>query len=143
MDPNVATIIVAVFTGIFSVITLLIQKDQRKLLNKIDEQTVFMEKEKAIKQRISELNRQRDIYIQEMTLLKLDAILRVVLSDPCAAQANIDDIISKTSEIESKYIEVIEDIVDANKEYEIIINMGNAFKDLMKDKRKKHQNENV
>ena len=114
MDPNVATIIVAVFTGIFSVITLLIQKDQRKLLNKIDEQTVFMEKEKAIKQRISELNRQRDIYIQEMTLLKLDAILRVVLSDPCAAQANIDDIISKTSEIESKYIEVIEDIVDAN-----------------------------
>jgi len=143
MDPNVATIIVAVFTGIFYVITLLIQKDQRKLLNKIDEQTVFMEKEKAIKQRISELNRQRDIYIQEMTLLKLDAILRVVLSDPCAAQANIDDIISKTSEIESKYIEVIEDIVDANKEYEIIINMGNAFKDLMKDKRKKHQNENV
>lgn len=139
MDPNIATIIVAVFTGIFSVITLLIQKDQRKLLSKIDEQTVFMEKEKAIKQRISELNRQRDIYIQEMTLLKLDAILRVVISDTCPTQSNIDDIITKTTEIETKYNNVIEEIGDANKEYELIINMGNEFKDLMKEKREKHQ----
>ena len=143
MDANLTTIIVAVFTGVFSIITLLIQKDQRKLLNKIDEQTVFMEKEKVIKQRISELNRQRDIYIQEMTLLKLDAILRVVLSDPCASQANIDDIITKTSEIEDKYNDVIEDIDDANKEYALIINMGNEFKDMMKEKHKKHKNRNV
>jgi hypothetical protein len=140
MDQNVAAIIVAIFTGIFSIITLLIQKDQRKLLSKIDEQTVFMEKEKAIKQRISELNRQRDIYIQEMTLLKLDAILRVVLSDPCAVQANIDDIVTKTSEIETKYKDVLEEIIDANKEYELIINMGNEFKDMMNEKKKKHQN---
>jgi predicted transcriptional regulator with HTH domain len=142
MDPNVATIIVAIFTGIFSIITLLIQKDQRKLLSKIDEQTVFMEKEKAIKQRISELNRQRDIYIQEMTLLKLDAILRVVLTDPSAAQASIDDIINKTNEIEVKYNDVIEEIDDANKEYELIINMGNEIKDMMKEKQKKRQNNN-
>lgn len=132
MDPNIATVVVAIFTGIFSIITLLIQKDQRKLLSKIDEQTIFMEKEKAIKQRISELNRQRDIYIQEMTLLKLDAILRILLSDDKISQSDISDILSKISEIESDYSDIIESISDANKEYEIIIHMGKEIKDLMK-----------
>lgn len=132
MDPNIATVVVAIFTGIFSIITLLIQKDQRKLLSKIDEQTIFMEKEKAIKQRISELNRQRDIYIQEMTLLKLDAILRILLSDDKVSQSDISDILSKISEIESDYNDIVESISDANKEYEIIIHMGKEIKDLMK-----------
>ena len=135
MDPNVATVIVAIFTGIFSIITLLIQKDQRKLLSKIDEQTIFMEKEKAIKQRISELNRQRDIYIQEMTLLKLDAILRILLSTDKVTQSDITDILAKIKEIETMYETVVESIGDANKEYEIIIHMGKEIKDLMKVKK--------
>jgi hypothetical protein len=139
MDPNVATVIVALFTGIFSIITLLIQKDQRELLSKIDEQTVFMEKEKAIKQRISELNRQRDIYIQEMTLLKLDAILRIVLSDIKIQQSDINDIMERISSIEVKYSNILKDIADANKEYDIIINMGNEFKDMMKEQQSRKE----
>lgn len=137
MDPSVATVVVAIFTGIFSIITLLIQKDQRKLLSKIDEQTIFMEKEKAIKQRIGELNRQRDIYIQEMTLLKLDAILRILLSNDKVTQSDITDILAKITEIETSYENILESIGDANKEYEIIIHMGEEIKDLMKIKKTK------
>ena len=50
MDQYLSTVIVAVITGIFSIITLIIQKRQDKVINKIDEQTMFIEKERKLKQ---------------------------------------------------------------------------------------------
>jgi len=51
VDQYLSTVIIAIITGVFSVITLLIQKKQDKVISKIDEQTLFIEREKALKQK--------------------------------------------------------------------------------------------
>ena len=53
MDQYLSTVIIAIITGVFSVITLIIQKKQDRVINKIDEQTMFIEKEKALKQKLT------------------------------------------------------------------------------------------
>ena len=55
MDQYLSTVIIAIITGVFSVITLLIQKKQDKVISKIDEQTLFIEREKALKQKLTKI----------------------------------------------------------------------------------------
>ena len=59
MDQYLSTVIISIITGIFSLITLLIQKKQDKVISKIDNQTVFIEREKMLKQKL--LKKQADI----------------------------------------------------------------------------------
>jgi len=53
MNEWTSAVIIALITSVFSVITLIIQKRQDKVINKIDEQSTFIEKEKKLKQKLS------------------------------------------------------------------------------------------
>jgi hypothetical protein len=62
MDQYLSTVIIALITGVFSVITLIIQKKQDHIVSKIDEQTSFIEKEKALKQKLEKDGIIKDYY---------------------------------------------------------------------------------
>ena len=52
MDQYLSAVIVAVISGVFSTIAIIIQRNQNKIVSKIDERSKVLEKEKKLKQQI-------------------------------------------------------------------------------------------
>ena len=86
MDQYLSTVIIAVITGIFSIITLLIQRKQDKVINKIDKQAIFIEREKSLKQKMRQKEKEREMIIHEIMILILDTNLSILKNSSSAAQ---------------------------------------------------------
>jgi len=128
MDPTIATIVITVITGIFSLITVRIQKNQDKLIKKIDEQTVFIEKEKTLRQKLVQAEKKRDRIIEQMTILSMKINIHLINTLSSEIDRRVVDDLKQTSlELESSYKEATESIKDISKEYEVLINMSNEL----------------
>ena len=139
MDQYLSTVIIAGMTGIFSIITLIIQKRQDKIINKIDEQTMFIEKEKKLKQRLIQQEKERECIIQEIMILILDTNLHILRNTQIAGATVIDDSVFERSEnLKKKFSEVSGCIKETQKEYEMVLDMTSEFqKELEKVQNKK------
>ena len=124
MDPTLSTVIIALMTGIFSVITVKIQKNQSKLIEKIDEQTIFIEKEKAIRQKLVQAEKKRDAIIEQATLLSMKINIHLINSISEIDQKIRDDLKSTSKELETEYKESLSVIRDISKEYDLIIQVS-------------------
>lgn len=126
MDQYLSTVIIALITGIFSVITLVIQKKQDKVIDKIDEQTLFIEKEKALKHKLTEKEKEREEIIHEMLLMVLNTNLYIMTH-------NIDDevLIKTTNEeanaLKERYSKIRSEIDEISKEYEMLLDISDTF----------------
>ena len=128
MDQYLSTVIIAIITGVFSVITLVIQKKQDKVINKIDEQTMFIEKEKGLKQKLTQKEKERDEIIHDITILILETNMTILRNDQQTNNILIDDdVFEKSSELKMKYNKVTEEIDDIAKEYNIVLEMTSQF----------------
>jgi hypothetical protein len=139
VDQYLSTVIIAGMTGIFSIITLFIQKRQDKIINKIDEQTMFIEKEKKLKQRLIQQEKERECIIQEIMILILDTNLHILRNTQIAGATVIDDSVFERSEnLKEKFSEVSGGIKETQKEYELVLDMTSEFqKELEKVQNKK------
>ncbi len=122
MDQYLSTVVIAVVTGIFSVITLIIQNKQDSVINKIDSQTKLIEKEKKLKRSISKkVSEQQDI-INEIMILILDSnIDLVVLAEKEHGEQSKD--YKKAVELKTKYEAITNEIAELTKEYELILDL--------------------
>ena len=78
MDDNLSTVIIAIITGLFSTVSILIKNRQEKVITKIDEQNQIIEKEKLVKDHLDQLDKEcRDI-VQDIIVLILDTNLRLL-----------------------------------------------------------------
>lgn len=128
MDQYLSTVIIAIITGVFSTITLIIQKKQDKVINKIDEQTSFIEKEKDLKQRLSQKQKERDSIIHDMMILILDTNLDILKnSQLCEEVLTDDDVFAKSEILKKRFIDLTESIEDLNKEYDMVLDMTSQF----------------
>ena len=128
MDQYLSTVIIAIITGVFSVITLVIQKKQDKVINKIDEQTMFIEKEKGLKQKLTQKEKERDEIIHDITILILETNMTILRNDQQTNNILIDDdVFEKSSELKMKYNKVTEEIDGIAKEYNIVLEMTSQF----------------
>ena len=126
MDQYLSTVIIAVITGIFSIITLLIQRKQDKVINKIDKQAIFIEREKSLKQKMRQKEKEREMIIHEIMILILDTNLRILKNSSSAAQLD-NSIFDKSSDLQNKYNAVSKDIDDIVKEYDMVLSMTEEF----------------
>ena len=126
MDQYLSTVIIAVITGIFSVITLLIQRKQDKVINKIDKQTIFIEREKSLKQKLRQKEKEREVVIHEIMILILDTNLHILKNSSTGAQLD-NSIFEKSNDLQTKYNEVSEDIDNICKEYDVVLSMTKEF----------------
>lgn len=126
MDQYLSTVIIAVITGIFSVITLLIQRKQDKVINKIDKQTIFIEREKSLKQKLRQKEKEREVVIHEIMILILDTNLHILKNSSTGAQLD-NSIFEKSNDLQTKYNEVSEDIDNICKEYDVVLSMTEEF----------------
>lgn len=128
MDQYLSTVIIALITSVFSVISIVVQKKQDKVMNKIDEQTMFIEKEKALRQKLTQKEKDRESIIHEIMILILDTNLYILRNSQLEGGPVLDDdVFQKSDTLKSKFSAVSADIEEIGKEYEMVINMTEEF----------------
>lgn len=125
MDQYLSSVIIALITGVISVITLVIQKRSDKVINKIDEQTMFIEREKEIKFKLKQKEKEKESIIHEMMILILDTNLFIVTNPDLDEQNKhrIDEALKSSIELKGRFNNICEDIKDIEKEYEMLLDM--------------------
>lgn len=126
MDQYLSTVIIAVITGVFSIITLMIQKKQDKVITKIDEQTKFIEKEKELKQKLTMKEKEKEELIQKIMLLILDTNLFIVQNTNVGG--NVDPkVFEMCSEYKKQFNDISEEIKKINQEYQMVLDITAEF----------------
>lgn len=128
MDQYLSTVIIALITGIFSIITIFIQKKQDKVINKIDEQTLFIEREKGLRQKLAQKEKDRENIIHDIMILILDTNLYILKNSNMNGATELNQEVFKSSEeLKLKYNTLNDDIDDIEKEYEVVAIMTEEF----------------
>lgn len=129
MDQYLSTVIVALITGVFSIVTLVIQKRQDKVINKIDEQTAFMSKEKDIRKQLTSKEKEREQLMHEVMILVLDTNLHILKNTQITgATIPNEDVFNQSEELKARFVRLTESIEDLTKEYELVLDMTSQFR---------------
>lgn len=129
MDQYLSTVIVALITGIFSIITLVINKRQEKVISKIDEQTTFLTRERDVKKQIQEKEKEREYLMHEVMILVLETNLHILRNTENGENGKPDDsVYDRSDELKAKFEQLTEAIRELNKEYELVMEMTEQFR---------------
>lgn len=122
MDPQLSTIIITIITGVFSIITLIVQKRQDNVIKKIDEQTAIIEKEKSLKEKRNEKMEEQKAILNEMMILILETNIYILNNTISGDDISpVDEALVKSEKLKEKYNKLEEDIAAINKEYELVL----------------------
>lgn len=125
MDQYLSTVIITLITGIFSIITLIIQKKQDDVINKIDSQTSFIEKEKSLKQKLTKKRAEQEDLIHHILLLILDTNLHILRNTMIAGAIVPDEsVFQKSEEMKNQFKELNQEIQDISKEYDMLLELA-------------------
>ena len=139
MDQYLSTVIIALITGIFSIITLIIQKKQDKVISKIDEQTTFIDREKSLKQKLAQKEKDRDSLMQEMMVLILDTNIYILKNtDIKESDIPIKDVYDESNKLKERFKSLNEEIEEINDQYSLVLDLTTELqKELERNKNKK------
>ena len=131
MNEWTSAVIIALITSVFSVITLIIQKRLDKVINKIDEQSTFIEKEKKLKQKLSKKDKEIQFLAHDMMLLIMNTNMAILKNTRTTNNAHyIDDGIFEDAEnLKEKFIELKKEKEELDKEYAIVLDMTEQFQE--------------
>lgn len=118
-----ATVLGIVITGIFSVITILLQMRQDKIINRIDSQTLFIENENKVKQKLLAAEKKRDSIIQQILILVLNCTVEILHRVDPSNHIN-PEMTKKSEELQREYANVNREIESLTREYEVVITMA-------------------
>ena len=127
MDQYLSTVIIAIITGVFSVITVFIQKKQDKVIDKIDKQTAFIEKEKTLKQARAKKMEERETVIHAIMILILDTNLYIFKNTNAEGKKLMDEIFKKSETLENKFNSINDELNSIDKEYDMLIKLASEF----------------
>lgn len=139
MDQYLSTVIIALITGIFSVITLIIQKKQDKVISKIDEQTTFIDREKNLKQKLAQKEKEREALIQDMMILILDTNIHILRNTSISDETlSVKDIHEASENLKKRFKTISEEIEEINNEYTLVLDITSEFqKEIERNKNSK------
>lgn len=133
MDQYLSTVIIALITGVFSVITLIIQKKQDKVINKIDEKTLFIDREKNIKKKLNAKQEEKEGLMQEMMILILDSNIELIKNVDASndIKESLEVYIKYAEDLKSRLSNIKNDIEAINKEYSMMLELtAEAMKEI-------------
>ena len=131
MDEYLSAVIIAGMTGIFSIITLLIQQRQHKIIDKIDDQTVFIQKEYELKKNVNSKKGEKEELLKQMLIETLKNSVRILDS---IKYNNIDELVKVCDKLSSDYLQVTKEIKDLEKEYNLLSTLNEKSKSLNSSK---------
>jgi len=126
VDQYLSTVIIALITGIFSIITLIIQKKQDKVISKIDEQTTFINREKDLKQKLAQKEKERELLIQDMMILILDTNIHILKNVNVSEEDDsVNEIYNASDDLKKKIKINSEEIEEITNEYNLLLAITN------------------
>lgn len=137
MNEYLSAIIIAVITGAFSIISLLIQKKSDRVVDKIDEKGAIIKKEKSLKQQLHLKERERERLIHDMTLLILETNINILENtDANSDSIDMNEIKYKSNILKVKFNELTAAINELNKQYELVLDLSHDFQDNSSEEKK-------
>lgn len=121
MNEYASAIIVAVITGVFSIIAIVIQRKQDKVLKDIDEKSKIIEQDRKLRQQINTEEKNLQLITYEMIRVMIDCTTNVLIncSNPTNAE-NKETYIQAANELNSKYKMTREKLDDLYTQNEVI-----------------------
>ena len=133
MDQYLSTVIIAVITGVFSIITLLLNKKTNAINDKIEEKNVFNEKEKALKRELNKKEQELEKVVHDIMIMTLDTNMLILSQiskiDETGIVVDMDKLQKLTNELKNNYKTICTDIEDIRQEYEIMLDVANKFQE--------------
>nr|DAT42825.1 MAG TPA: hypothetical protein [Caudoviricetes sp.] len=110
-------------TGIFSIITLLIRRKDSGVIDKINQQQSFFEREKKLKQELDAKEKILKKIFQDLDLLLVDTNIELIKLHKEVDSETLNKLHQQHVEIKNKIINITNEIDDITKEYQIVILM--------------------
>lgn len=128
MDQYLSTVIIALITGIFSIISIVLQKEQKKVLTQINEQSTFIDRERILKQKMSEKEKERDALMHKIMILILDTNLYILKNtDVGGSVGPTDEVLKESEAIKGDFKRINEEISSIRKEYDMVLELTNEI----------------
>ena len=122
----ITPVLLAIVTGVFSVITIKVQRGQDKVINQIDERTVFMEKEKSIKQEKMKIEDKKDAIMKEIIILLLESDM-ALLKNTAPDEDFTRKLVTKSESLMKSYNDIESEMIDINKKWDLLLSMSDSF----------------
>lgn len=125
MDQYLSAVIVAVISGVFSTIAIIIQRNQNKIVSKIDERSKVLEKEKKLKQQIAAKEKELQGVFYDISILVLDTSLQMIkIHDPNGENiATSKKFMDESTALKNKFEKLTEEIDELNMQYSLICDL--------------------
>lgn len=121
MNEYTSAIVVAVITGVFSVIAIIIQRKQDKVLKDIDEKSKIIEQDRKLRQQINLEEKNLQLVTYEMIKLMIDCTMNVLINCANVQDPTVkDQYIQAANELKAKYKVIREKLDDLYTQNEVI-----------------------
>lgn len=121
MNEYTSAIVVAIITGVFSVIAIIIQRKQDKVLKDIDEKSKIIEQDRKLRQQINLEEKNLQLVTYEMVKLMIDCTMNVLINCANVQDPTVkDQYIQAANELKAKYKVIREKLDDLYTQNEVI-----------------------
>lgn len=121
MNEYTSAIVVAIITGVFSVIAIIIQRKQDKVLKDIDEKSKIIEQDRKLRQQINLEEKNLQLVTYEMVKLMIDCTMNVLINCANVQDPTVkDQYIQSANELKAKYKVIREKLDDLYTQNEVI-----------------------
>jgi hypothetical protein len=95
------------------------------VISKIDEQTTFMERERDLKQKLSDKEKERENIIYDMIILTLETNMTLLSNyEELSGTTLNQELYEKSKTLKEKFDKINSEIASITREYEIVIEMS-------------------
>ena len=135
MSPELATVIVSVIGLIGTIVTALISKRQKAIKATVDKQNIFINKEKGIRQKLNQKQKEKEDTIHEVMIVILDTNIAILRNNQDNDNLENSEIYQKSEKLKKRFADISDSMDDIYKEYEIVLEMTKTFEaEMNKDK---------
>ena len=121
MNEYTSAIVVAIITGVFSVIAIIIQRKQDKVLKDIDEKSKIIEQDRKLRRQINLEEKNLQLVTYEMVKLMIDCTMNVLINCANVQDPTVkDQYIQAANELKAKYKVIREKLDDLYTQNEVI-----------------------
>ena len=123
MDQGLSAVVIAIITGVFGVITLLIQRKQTKDISKIDQQANIIKKEKKLKNELAKSKENLEATIHQIMILILDTNLDIMKMNHSTEESSINDMIYEAEKLKNQFNLILGEIKEINHKYDTLLEL--------------------
>lgn len=123
MDQGLSAVIIAIITGVFGVITLLIQRKQTKDISKIDQQANIIKKEKKLKNELAKSKENLEATMHQIMILILDTNLDIMKMNHSTEESSINDMIYEAEKLKDQFNLILGEIKEINHKYDTLLEL--------------------